>query len=239
MGRFFIFGERFVILNKLEDAISKIRGLSHDVNLDLILYEEIKVSGIDATLNAAVICARPEIIHDLQKNHKVNLSKTINVASDRHSGETSQIGLIETTLIAYLTRPDADRTTDGQKDLFETVKYLLRQNLPILTNPDPLESPLLWAHFLANPELAVHGHPYYYLVPQCANQKAPEKFVAIYNEFKKFYPDAVKKFEKALDEEIKSLRTEMNKAADDVEQDNKGFRPIGDVLPKTPKPEEP
>lgn len=218
---------------KLEKVVSQIRELPDHFYLDGAISAQVKFAGIETTLMAAAICARADIIHYVVDNFGANSLQTYAVSSDRHRGETSQVGLLECALNAYLTRPDSNRTSEGQKDLLEAVKYLATKRLPLLPNPDPLEGPLPLAHFLANPELANdNNHPYFDLIPQCANELPPEKFTAVYNYLKDVRPNEIKKFEEALEKEISNLKSEFHAAQrrEDGFEDRQNPRPIGEVL---------
>ncbi len=219
---------------KLEKIIEQIKSHTKGFYLEDVIYAQVQYADVQTALLAATMCARVDIIDYLVTNFNADPYKTYAVSSERHPGQNCQVNLLETALVAFLTRDDADRTPEGKANLLETVKYFLAKRVPVLPNEDSLEGPFPWAHYLANPKLAKNGHPYYYLEPQCTDQKSPEEYADIYAQMKWVRPVDANVFESALENDISTLKTQMNAAANEDEMLGDTFRSIGDILPPAP-----
>jgi len=229
----------------LERLIKQNLRLVTDNDWDAIASAQIKVSsGSHLPVRAACIAGHPEMLHALTEQ-KPDLKKAFHlVSSDRHSGQDYKIGLFEDTLYAFISRKDIDRSDTGKKAYLDVMKHLTRSSFKendetILLNEDPLESAFLVAHFLAHPELSRDPrYPHHDMCTDTYNQEPPEKWEAPYALLKERCPNAAKKFEAALENEIKSPSAQLRIAGSDGQDEDAGFKRAGDVIPPAkPNPE--
>ncbi len=184
-----------------------------NVYWDAVVEAAIRASDQDTALRAACMAGRPEFV-DIIVDHKPELAKsTILISSDRHKDRAKILSLFDNTLQAIVSNPHIDRSDANLFNYFEVIKYLYFKGLDVDLNEDPLESPLILAHFLAHPELAKDkNHPHFDMVTEAYNQEPPQKFSAPYDFFKDRFPEAVKKFEDALEQESTCRREENLKS---------------------------
>lgn len=203
-----------------------------NVYWDAVVEAALKASDKHTTLRAACIAGRPELVDIIAGYEPELVKQTITISSDAHPNQNCTLSLFDETLQSLISNPKIDRSPENLSNFFEVIKYLYFKGLYVDLNEDPLESPLLLAHFLANPEFCSdRNHPHFDMVAETYNQEPPQKFSAPYDFFKDRFPEAVKKFEDALEQEY-NCRSEVNINSDKTTHSKSNWHSVSFSAPK-------
>ncbi len=195
------------------------------------LVPYVQYVGADTCLRLACLAGHPLLVQTLVENFNADIRQTRTVSSDRHSGTTILLSLLDDTLEAYATgsiNRNSSVTNDGYA---QTFKYLLQSGVSALLNEDPLESPILMAHLLACPNKAKEKDmPHFDLAAGTYLEEGGSAFTEPYKYLCDEQPNEVETYHNALAIEQKRLRTQF--AASQSEDTTPEPRPVYDFIPK-------
>ncbi len=154
----------------------------------------------DLCLNSAVTYAQADKLAPLVDQYGANVQQYSDLIDDDNPKKKVRMNLLDEALMAFNIRPDVDRSPDAQKRLAQTVEFLLQRGVPAAPNPDPRQSAVAEAYALAHPgdESTDAG-----MWAQFSRSSKPD-FAAVgafkepYELIRKYQPEAVARFEKAM-----------------------------------------
>lgn len=186
--------------------------IKDDATLDDTLPAFVHVVGADECLRLATMAGQPDIMRTLINAHGANVHQTRKESSDRGHGTINR-NLMDDLVDSLLHRTDIDRSETGKKKFYEVADLLAKENVGVNINADPMESPMMGAHLLALPEMAQERDmPHCDLIVGTVLEDKPEANKLIFALFMGRFPDDVKKFMTALEDEKTRLRATFSAA---------------------------
>jgi len=154
----------------------------------------------DLCLHSAVTYAQADKLAALVDQYGADVHQFTDLMDDNDPKKKVRENLLDEALMSFNLRPDVDRSPEGQKRLAKTVEFLLQRGVSAAPNPDARQSAIAEAYALAYPDDDSHPAGIWASFSRASNAEhaAMGGFKEPYELIRKYQPEAVAKFEKAM-----------------------------------------
>ncbi len=154
----------------------------------------------DICLNSAVTYAQADKLAALVDQYGADVQQYTDLMDDNDPKKKVRENLLDEALMSFNLRPDVDRSPEGQKRLAKTVEFLLQRGVSAAPNPDPRKSAVAEAFAMAHPDDESTDAGVWASFSRSSNPEhaAVGGFKEPYELMRKYQPEAVARFEKAM-----------------------------------------